>query len=225
MAYSLVDGAVADLESITRLQFSAFLSTIAIERLVYPAGMTRRTLALAVQAKKRSFNQSHVRYFKVVTDNGQIVAFARWYVWTEDQPETAWGAPFSFTPPEGLPPSEFNSGAAQQYYRGVDTLKKNNIRGRRCLYLSLLATHPTHHGEGCGSTLMNWGMKYAETHALDLYLISSPESLPWYQKFGFCVIDTFSMDMTMAGGSEEDNTSGFYTATLMQLRCSRNNAL
>ncbi|KAF5705599.1 dipeptidyl peptidase III [Fusarium mundagurra] len=92
-----------------------------------------------------------------------------------------------------------NVEAARAFYEGIDRLKKRNIGD-----LSLLVTRPNHQGSGVGSQLVKWGTEYAVEHELDIYAVSTPESLSWYERFGFRGIDGFSTDMTLMGGTRED---------------------
>lgn len=122
-----------DMGTIARLQFEAFLPSMAIERIIWPHGMTPDVLSSATEAKKHTFHQPHVRYVKITTTTDrQIVAFARWYIWTEDRPISDWQKAFSFQPDTTIASENLNVKAARLVYGMADELKKEIIRGSKC---------------------------------------------------------------------------------------------
>ncbi|CAF3589416.1 hypothetical protein SNK05_012929 [Fusarium graminearum] len=206
----------SDLETISEIQFAALLPVTPIERLIYPSGMTANSILASITEKQRRFHEPNVKYLKAVTERGQILSFARWYTLDHDKPYEGSGSAFTFRPSQQLEPEDMNVETARSFYQGIDELKKRNIAGKPCLYLSLIATHPNYQGLGAGSQLLDWGIKYATEHGLDIYAVSTAASLAWYEKFGFRSVDKFSIDMACMGGKDENNTLGLYTATLIQ---------
>ncbi|TPX09393.1 uncharacterized protein E0L32_009437 [Thyridium curvatum] len=124
-----------DMETIARLQFEAFLPSMAIERIIWPHGMTPDVLSSATEAKKHTFHRPHVRYVKITTTpDQQIVAFARWYIWTEDRPISDWQKVFTFQPDTTIASENLNVKAARLVYGMTDEMKKEVIRGSKCAY-------------------------------------------------------------------------------------------
>ncbi|VZH89992.1 unnamed protein product [Fusarium fujikuroi] len=181
--------------------------------------MTTDALIVSIEDKELRFHPPHVRYIKAVTEDGKIMSFERWYTWDHDKAFDAWWATFAFNPPEELSSQDMNVDATKAFYEGIDKLKKRKIRGKA--YLSLVATHPNYQSSGAGLQHVKWGKEYAIEQRFDIYAVSTPESLSWYEKFGFRSIDDFSIDMTLMGGTREDGTLGIYTATLMKLTVSK----
>ncbi|OBS22549.1 hypothetical protein FPOA_08886 [Fusarium poae] len=206
----------SDLETLGEIQFAALLPTTPVERLIYPSGMTANALTVSIKEKERRFKDTNVKYVNAVTESGRIISFARWYIWHQGRSHEDWGAAFTFHPSHHLTPEDMNVQTARAFYQGIDQLKKKNIAGKPCLYLSLIATRPEYQGSGAGSQLLSWGINHAVEHRLNIYTVSTAASLSWYEKFGFRSVDEFCIDMTAMGGKDENGTLGVYTAKLMQ---------
>ncbi|CCT72265.1 uncharacterized protein FFUJ_12115 [Fusarium fujikuroi IMI 58289] len=214
MYTTLYTALISDLEITSSIQFEAILPTTRIEQLIYPSGMTTDALIVSIEDKELRFHPPHVRYIKAVTEDGKILSFERWYTWDHDKAFDAWWATFAFNPPEELSSQDMNVDATKAFYEGIDKLKKRKVRDKA-------STHPNYQSSGAGSQHVKWGKEYAIEQRFDIYAVSTPESLSWYEKFGFRSIDDFSIDMTLMGGTREDGTLGIYTATLMKLTVSK----
>ncbi|CAI7593773.1 unnamed protein product [Penicillium manginii] len=67
------------------------------------------------------------------------------------------------------------------------------MEGRPHYYLELLGVHPSYQGRGLASKLLKWGLARADEEGVEVYLSSSPEGKPLYDKNGFQETkDTFS---------------------------------
>ncbi|OQD89045.1 hypothetical protein PENANT_c003G03746 [Penicillium antarcticum] len=58
--------------------------------------------------------------------------------------------------------------------------------------LDMLAVHPSHQGRGLASKLLKWGLARADDEGVEVYLSSSPEGKPVYEKYGFRDLESFS---------------------------------
>jgi GNAT superfamily N-acetyltransferase len=62
-------------------------------------------------------------------------------------------------------------------------------------YLALLATDPLHQGRGIGRALLEPNLARADEVGVPTYLETQKESnLPYYERFGFTTLGTFSVD-------------------------------
>ncbi|OGE50869.1 hypothetical protein PENARI_c015G00751 [Penicillium arizonense] len=59
-------------------------------------------------------------------------------------------------------------------------------------HLDMLAVHPSHQGRGLASKLLKWGLARADEEGVEVYLSSSPEGKPVYEKYGFRALESFS---------------------------------
>jgi GNAT superfamily N-acetyltransferase len=56
----------------------------------------------------------------------------------------------------------------------------------------MLGVHPSHQGRGLASKLLKWGLARADEDGLEVYLSSSPEGRPVYERYGFKGLEPFS---------------------------------
>ncbi|CAK7231611.1 hypothetical protein SCUCBS95973_007975 [Sporothrix curviconia] len=193
-SYSVVSATIDDMGTASRLQFEAISPTSPVDQAIYPLGMTDTALAAATATKKRKFYDSNVQYKMVVASYGtdskesQIVAFARWYIWSEDRAASVWDKPYSFSPEEGLAPADMNFTAAKTVYGTIGAFKGSAIYGR-----------------GCGRLLMAEAIHTAKLHGLDdIYLVSTAAAFGWYKEFNFETVDTIPFDLVALTGKEVD---------------------
>lgn len=58
--------------------------------------------------------------------------------------------------------------------------------------LEILGVHPAYQGRGLASKLLKWGLQRADEEGVEVYLSSSPEGRPMYEKNGFQGRNSFS---------------------------------
>ncbi|KAL1911102.1 hypothetical protein Sste5344_002900 [Sporothrix stenoceras] len=207
-ALSVLPVNLEDLETLSRIQAVATAPTAPVHAVIYPHGSTDKVLAIDTATKQRSFNQPELYYRKVVEKregqqegDGEIVAFARWYIWSQGRNDDGWFKPYVFKADEGFAPGEVNVAAASEYYGKADVMKKKHIQDIPHLYISLLATRPEWQGRGCGRLLMNEAFRMAKEHGLnDVYLISVAASRSFYERCGFETVDTLTLNLTALAG-------------------------
>ncbi|KAE8150916.1 acyl-CoA N-acyltransferase [Aspergillus avenaceus] len=83
----------------------------------------------------------------------------------------------------------------------------NKLKGRREVYttehdmvLDLLATRPGHGGKGVGTTLLQWGIEYADAHNRRIYLEATVDGCPLYLKHGWRKLEEVVIDYGEFGG-------------------------
>ena len=72
------------------------------------------------------------------------------------------------------------------------------------VYLASLATKPKHQGKGVGSMLLQWGTERADGAGLEIYLESTKEGKPLYEKFGFETVHIKEQELEKYGGRGKD---------------------
>lgn len=55
--------------------------------------------------------------------------------------------------------------------------------------LELLGVHPSYQRRGLASKLLRWGLARADEEGVEVYLSSSPDGRPLYERNGFQVLD------------------------------------
>lgn len=73
---------------------------------------------------------------------------------------------------------------------------------RRLAGLSFVCTDPEFQGQGAGSLLTRAVLGMADADRLPVYLESTENAVPMYEKFGFAAIDAFEMDIPDRRGAD-----------------------
>ena len=198
----------SDLEDLSRIEIASFGATSPLAPLVWPNGGTQAAVDVWHQSHAERFAFPENLYWKVVdTDlNSQIIAFAVWRVFRQDQPLSEQGRP-SFprsdanaAPENGNP--DVNNKIFEAFLESHAEARKNVIAGRKRVHLSILATDPKHQRRGAGTMLMKKGAELAEQEQLESWLIATPIGEPVYRKAGFERVEggICTFDLTPYGG-------------------------
>ncbi|KAJ6084915.1 hypothetical protein N7499_004544 [Penicillium canescens] len=124
---------------------------------------------------------------KVVdSDQGAIVAFAKWKCPTSaDRDRHEREEPVVWAP-------SCDGELCDRFFSGMEELHGKWMGDRPHYYLDMLAVHPSHQGRGLASKLLKWGLAHADEEGVEVYLSSSPEGKPVYEKYGFQGLESFS---------------------------------
>ncbi|KAJ5157739.1 Acyl-CoA N-acyltransferase [Penicillium canariense] len=113
---------------------------------------------------------------------GTVVAFAKWRRLSsgssadhDRQPEV----------PAARWPEESDAELCDRFFGTMDGHHREFMEGRPHYYLEILAVHSSYQGRGLASKLLRWGLARADEEAVEVYLSSSPDGRPLYQKYGF----------------------------------------
>ncbi|KAJ5698695.1 hypothetical protein N7462_000700 [Penicillium macrosclerotiorum] len=126
--------------------------------------------------------------FLKVTDlsNPEVpVAFAKWR-----RPLSSSGADQESHPetPMQWPVSSDNE-LCDRFFGRMDRDHGELMKDRPHYYLEMLAVHPSYQGRGLASKLLKWGLSRADEEGVEVYLSSSPDGKPLYEKYGFQLQD------------------------------------
>lgn len=66
--------------------------------------------------------------------------------------------------------------------------------------LALFFVHPEYQRKGIGSLLLKWGKNKADEAGAKIWLTSTPQAMPVYEKNGWKVRDTYEIDLEKYGG-------------------------
>ncbi|KAL4985303.1 hypothetical protein BDW68DRAFT_179834 [Aspergillus falconensis] len=152
-------------------------------------GMRRETEreleSIILRSALSSTNNASV-WAAIDRSTGQIVGFARWK--HADQHPTKAGGDPGAADPFTLP------GSAPELYGRLSTGKKKTLMGLRPFHcLEVLAVDPQAQGRGMGSMLVN---TFRETATkAPVYCEANVLALPFYQKIGFEILDSFSVTL------------------------------
>jgi GNAT superfamily N-acetyltransferase len=69
------------------------------------------------------------------------------------------------------------------------------------LALSFFFVHPAYQRQGVGSLLLQVGIKRADEQQAKIWLTSTPQAVPAYQKSGWEVKEIYTLDLGKHGGT------------------------
>ncbi|KAL4892004.1 acyl-CoA N-acyltransferase [Aspergillus ambiguus] len=120
-----------------------------------------------------------VKYVKVVDSYipGSILAYAKW----------------DFNPKERghrFPPwhADSDAKACSDFFEGCEVARKAIMHDRSHYYLDMLATHSSFRRRGAATMLLRWGCDQADQAELPVYIDSSDDGVPVYERYGFYVV-------------------------------------
>ncbi|KAL2259373.1 hypothetical protein VTK26DRAFT_6977 [Humicola hyalothermophila] len=110
-------------------------------------------------------------------------------------------------------------GAQPEYldeYARVATEAKNAcFGGVRCYHLLFLCTDPAYEGQGAGSLLLRRVMDLAAADLVPVYLECTDQTVPFYEKRGFTVLQGFRVPLPPPGTLGSVSRSAFYEELCM----------
>ncbi|KAJ5641379.1 hypothetical protein N7490_005379 [Penicillium lividum] len=130
----------------------------------------------------------HELIMKVIGDDGKPIAFAKWV------------RPYHAAADRDLHESESDMrwpvGSDKDLcdlFFGTMADHHQKLMGERAhYYLEILGVHPSYQGRGLASKLLKWGLARADEEGVEVYLSSSPDGKPMYEKNGFQSYESFS---------------------------------
>jgi GNAT superfamily N-acetyltransferase len=139
----------------------------------------------------------HVRFMKATDPSGQIVACAKWLVYTDgntrEELDEMFKMPTTF-------PDTWNP-----IFQYLNDSRRDTMERRPYYFLSILATHPNHHRKGAGAKLVKWGTDLADEQGIECYLEASIEGRPLYERLGFRVVKEMSFNLRDFGRPDLGN--------------------
>ncbi|PGH07095.1 hypothetical protein AJ79_06373 [Helicocarpus griseus UAMH5409] len=133
----------------------------------------------------------------VVGDDEKIIALGIWQFFLDEEGNSA-----NCPETQDVNKKEWPPGAnleACKFFFGNLYRWREERRGQRHAFLSVLVTDPAHQGIGAGSALMKYGLDIADREKIPSWLESSRKGYPLYRKFGFQDTKRFTFDLTRYG--------------------------
>ncbi|KAJ5404299.1 hypothetical protein N7509_004170 [Penicillium cosmopolitanum] len=82
-------------------------------------------------------------------------------------------------------PASSDAKLCDMFFGTMEKHHEEIMDGRPHYYLEILGVHPSYQGRGLASKLLKWGLARADEEGVEVYLSSSPEGKPLYDKNGF----------------------------------------
>ncbi|KAK8092100.1 GNAT family acetyltransferase [Apiospora hydei] len=126
---------------------------------------------------------------------GAVVAFAKWshpVLPGEDYVEPPW------IWPEGTDLETLGAWIA----KASEVESRSAVGGVPCYHLSFIGTDPNFGHYGAGRLLVQWGIQESNASGMPLYLESTKEAAPFYEKNGFTTGETISLPIRVNGGTD-----------------------
>ncbi|PYI02039.1 acetyltransferase [Aspergillus sclerotiicarbonarius CBS 121057] len=118
------------------------------------------------------------KYLKVVdtTQNGRIVAYAKWSMQTAEERGARW--------PAWHP--DMDPVRNDAFLHQLETCRATLVGGgRKNFYLDMLATHTDYRRMGAARLLLEWGCQAADAEGVPIYIDASQAGKPVYERLGF----------------------------------------
>ncbi|KAK8022195.1 hypothetical protein PG993_012962 [Apiospora rasikravindrae] len=124
-----------------------------------------------------------------------VVAFAKWshpVLPGEDYDEAPW------IWPEGTDLETLGAWIA----KASEVESRSAVGNIPCYHLSFIGTDTDFGHRGAGRLLVQWGIQQSNASGVPLYLESTVEAAPFYEKIGFTAGETISLPIRADGGAE-----------------------
>ncbi|PYH49800.1 acyl-CoA N-acyltransferase [Aspergillus saccharolyticus JOP 1030-1] len=118
------------------------------------------------------------KYLKVIdtTQNGRIVAYAKWSFETAKERGPRW--------PAWHP--DMDAATMDRFLLHLETNRANAVADTpKDFYLDMLATHNGYRKQGAARLLLEWGCEVGDEENAHIYIDASTDGQPVYRKFGF----------------------------------------
>ena len=90
MPLQLGPASETDLPEILKVQFAAFAEN-AVNRLMFPVPTPPSTFEKSLDRARKDFRSPDVAFMKITdTETGEIVSFAKWFIYRQERPEAEW---------------------------------------------------------------------------------------------------------------------------------------
>lgn len=209
----------SDVSKIVKVHYASFL-TSTVMKVIYPEGATQSVTADTEKKFSTALDtEPSLRLLKAIDDEtGDIVAFAKWYIFDTAEAESRRTDIGHWEMPE-----DCNAAAAADFFGQIVEARKTMAGKPHCrkprttpsgrrergsallmpaltihlhfLVLDILATHPGHWRRGAGVMLVNWGTAEADRLHLPCFLEASPAGHKLYDSCGFRDTGKIEMDM------------------------------
>ncbi|KAH8697843.1 acyl-CoA N-acyltransferase [Talaromyces proteolyticus] len=97
-------------------------------------------------------------------------------------------------------PAGSNVPLVTEFRAALNMLRKTYWNEETEYLLGSLSTDPSYQGQGCGSLLLDWGVRHADANGAAIYLESTPVAQKLYKKFGWKAVDRMELDLGKYGG-------------------------
>lgn len=168
----------SELSQFSRITTSAFQSGLG--HLLTGPATPENINSLTNKCVEAEQSDPHVRFMKATDSSGQIVACAKWFIYTHGNTEEELDDMFKM-------PTTFPK-TWDPIFMYLNQSRRETMGRRPYYFLSVLATHPEHHRKGAGGSLVKWGTDLADEQGVECYLEASIEGRPLYERLGFRVV-------------------------------------
>ncbi|GKZ29890.1 hypothetical protein AbraIFM66950_006851 [Aspergillus brasiliensis] len=121
-------------------------------------------------------NKPREKYLKVMdSQTGRIAAYAKWSLETSQER----GPRFPPWHPD------MDARGNEEFFQQLEDARDRLVVGRKNFYLDMLATHTDYRRMGAARLLLEWGCRAADRENALVYIDSSEDGKPIYERFGF----------------------------------------
>ncbi|KAK8848857.1 GNAT family acetyltransferase [Apiospora arundinis] len=193
-----------DAPRIAEIHMAVFTQN-ALLHAMFPSPATRKAFRICLEDMALNDIEDPESTVLVVTTSSDdpeknvrpIVAFAMWSLPVppgkdedDDEPDWKW--------PEGT-----DTELVEAWHAKTAEAERHAVGDTPCYQLSFIGTDHTFGIRGAGRMLLQWGIQQCNANKAPLYLESTVEAAPFYEKHGLVAGETISIPVRVDSGTEE----------------------
>ncbi|KAL2794805.1 acyl-CoA N-acyltransferase [Aspergillus keveii] len=180
MSLAILPALLPDLPQIHDVYFLAFKDEPILD-ILYPTGIADRKAYDQGIAQYRHVDRAGYVIKCVDASTGAVIGMAQWDVfWHPDAETEGWTRPGDIPWLEGK-----DKERCLGFLGRLWDIREGYFGGRRHVFLSHIAVHPSHQRRGAGRLLVQWGMDLADQLRIPAYAEASKSGHALYKKMGW----------------------------------------
>ncbi|KAL7625835.1 hypothetical protein AAE478_005058 [Parahypoxylon ruwenzoriense] len=192
----------ADAPRIAEIHMTAFGDN-AMLRAQFPSPSVREALQRSIELKALADIDDPKISVLVVKDpqyqqesNYGVVAFAKWsHPVYEGE---------SYAEPPWIWPEGTDHDVLAAWTKKMEEAQERALGTNPCYRLTFIGTDPSHERRGAASLLARWGIERSKSESIPLYLESTLEAAPFYERHGFTAEETVSLPLSATNNGQPD---------------------
>ncbi|KAJ5937630.1 hypothetical protein N7454_003972 [Penicillium verhagenii] len=185
MSLDLQNASPTDAQDLTEVFLAAFSDPF--NRTMFPLTAESRLWIAQNFMNSDGRTSEHEVFLKATDEHGKPIAFAKWVRPYHVAADRDLQSDVALEWPVGS-----DKDLCDVFFGTMGHHHHDLMGDRPHYYLEMLGVHPAFQGKGLASKLLKWGLARADEEGVEVYLSSSPEGKPMYERNGFRPHKSFS---------------------------------